>query len=987
MFSKKLLHADVYQYNTLSDGIKKVYTSNDELKEYGNRGILNPDSVSYYNLFINGVLQPRVNYEIQKDLLLLKTEDVPIIGSTIIILFVAFKDEGFTNLNFAEAKGTLPSGHISVGPVTDGGISIKDTVPSSLKLEKVIKAGPDFLLSGYITCWEFMLTVNNTGNTPISHIVVTDQILLDSILNIKSLSSSHGNILIDEGVINWNIDMLDAGESATATFMAEGYFSASGIRCLSSGLAAGNGPSGPMKTDIICTAPINVGKGLNLNTITTCGPVKVDVKKNNTWRVEINLSNLSDNKIFDIFVEDVLLIENISCIKIVSVSYGTAVLKDNKILWSIDMLDKSENAILIADIIGSFSTDGIRSLDAASGIGHIGTGKLLTNTSRDFQIIVSPATEPVKKELLLQNFVLNESLTVPLGQVKKWWFSLKITNPTNDVLKNIIVTDYILLDELHSVCTKSISSGHISVSDNSIIWNIEELLPCSTLTATFKVEGSFHAAGLRSLSRAIGTALSPNSDACIISKISSGSSISVCVCKHNKKRIPVVGKAFPQYKQKYCVKDVCVDMADHDFKSITFKPGVITENSLTITDLEEKSNYKKVSFLLKLPFEITTSNNTVLEGSLSNIEENIIMLFPESEDDLSSHVVVETSSEILETFMDRDGELYFSVKAYIMIKTAETVQTLIPELGFYSDPSAREKKLKNSANVSGNNQCADIFGNLTIEKYIVSGPLEVSSNTPYTWRTEIKITNNGYGPVSNIVMNDHLLLDTFENFHIVSLTQGTVIRNNAQIIWNIGTLNSYSTAVMTAEVTGFFYSKGNRILNAENYQYNTVSDGIKKEFTSDDELVLYDRHGIPDPNNVSFFSLFINGVLQPEPVYTVEPGLLILKTENAPQEGVPITLEYLIIKDESGQLLKAETYQYNTLSNGERIYTNSDELTMYGDKGILDPKQTSYESLFVNGVIQPGINYIVKEGMLILRIESTPAKEIPITIQFISLFS
>ena len=71
MFSKKLLHADVYQYNTLSDGIKKIYTSNDELKEYGSRGILNPDTVSYYNLFINGVLQPKINYEIQKDLLLL----------------------------------------------------------------------------------------------------------------------------------------------------------------------------------------------------------------------------------------------------------------------------------------------------------------------------------------------------------------------------------------------------------------------------------------------------------------------------------------------------------------------------------------------------------------------------------------------------------------------------------------------------------------------------------------------------------------------------------------------------------------------------------------------------------------------------------------------------------------------------------------------------------------------------------------------------
>ncbi len=977
MFSEKILHGDVYQYNALSDGIKKIYTSNDELKEYGNRGILNPDSVSYFNLFINGVLQSKSNYELQKDILVLKTEDIPITGSTIIIFFVTFKDEEFTELNFAEAAGTIPSGHISIEPVTDVGVTIKDPIPSHLELEKVIKTMPDFVVTGYITCWEFLLTVNNTGSIPISNIVVTDQILLDSIINIENVYSSHGNILINEGVINWNIGMIDAGESATAMLKVEGYFRASGLRCISSGFAAGNSLLGPMKTDIICTSPINVGKGLNLNKTTTSGSLKVNVKKDDTWRIEINLFNLSDNDIFDIFVEDLLLIDDINCVKFISISHGTAVLEDNKILWKIDMLEKSENSILVADITGSFSTDGLRGLDVASGIGHVNTGKLFTNTSRDFQIIVLPATELVKKELLVQNCILNNFLNTPLNQVKQWCFSLKISNLSNEVFKNIIVTDYILFDKLHCVSTKSVSSGQVSFSDNLIIWNIEELLPCSSLTATFKVEGSFHTTGLRSLSRAIGTALTQNPDSCIISNISSGSSIKVCGCKHKKKRICVVGKAFPQYKQKYCVKDICVDMEDYDFKSIAFKPGVIMENTLKITDLEDKSNYKKVNFFLKLPFEITTEHNTIIEGCLSNIEQNIIMLFPESETDLSSYVVVETSSKLLEYSIEPDGQMMFSSKTYIIIKSAEHAKELIIE----------KKHLENPAKVLRDNQCADIFGNLTIKKQIISGPLEVSNNSPNTWNIQIKITNNGYGPVGNIVMTDHLLLNDLVDFQIISLTKGNVSRENNQIIWNIGTLNSFNTAVMTAVVTGVFYSKGNRILDAENHQYNTMSDGVKKEFTNDDELLVYGGHGIPDPNNVSFFSLFINGVLQPEPVYTVEPGLLILKTSNAPQEGVPITLEYLIIKDNDGKLLKAESYQYNALADGGKTYTNSDELTMYGDKGILDPKQTSYQNLFVNGVKQPEINYIVKEGLLILRIEHAPAKEVPITIQFISLFA
>jgi hypothetical protein len=62
-----LLKAQIYQYNALSDGKKRIYTNQDELKEYGDMGILSPDATSYYNLFVNGVLQPKTNYKIKKD--------------------------------------------------------------------------------------------------------------------------------------------------------------------------------------------------------------------------------------------------------------------------------------------------------------------------------------------------------------------------------------------------------------------------------------------------------------------------------------------------------------------------------------------------------------------------------------------------------------------------------------------------------------------------------------------------------------------------------------------------------------------------------------------------------------------------------------------------------------------------------------------------------------------------------------------------------
>ncbi|KHF40456.1 DUF4183 domain-containing protein [Halalkalibacter okhensis] len=86
--TKKVSKVDTYQYNALSDGISAVYTNDDELKDYGERGILDPKTVSYTNLFINGVLQPPSTYEVVKGYLRLKTEDIPIKNTPINLQFV-----------------------------------------------------------------------------------------------------------------------------------------------------------------------------------------------------------------------------------------------------------------------------------------------------------------------------------------------------------------------------------------------------------------------------------------------------------------------------------------------------------------------------------------------------------------------------------------------------------------------------------------------------------------------------------------------------------------------------------------------------------------------------------------------------------------------------------------------------------------------------------------------------------------------------------
>jgi len=84
----RILKGESLQYVTFSDGIKRIYTNKDGSTEYGNVGILDPNSVSYTNLFINGMLQPPVLYRVKRGVLVLTTKDVPNQGVPIILQFI-----------------------------------------------------------------------------------------------------------------------------------------------------------------------------------------------------------------------------------------------------------------------------------------------------------------------------------------------------------------------------------------------------------------------------------------------------------------------------------------------------------------------------------------------------------------------------------------------------------------------------------------------------------------------------------------------------------------------------------------------------------------------------------------------------------------------------------------------------------------------------------------------------------------------------------
>ena len=86
--------------------------------------------------------------------------------------------------------------------------------------------------------------------------------------------------------------------------------------------------------------------------------------------------------------------------------------------------------------------------------------------------------------------------------------------------------------------------------------------------------------------------------------------------------------------------------------------------------------------------------------------------------------------------------------------------------------------------------------------------------------------------------------------------------------------------------------KGNR--KAVTSYYVAVADGAKTTFRNEDALTEYGDKGIPSPCDISFVTLYVNGVLQPAPVYQMEKGLLELS--GAPETGQYVILESVLIK-------------------------------------------------------------------------------------------
>ena len=84
-------------------------------------------------------------------------------------------------------------------------------------------------------------------------------------------------------------------------------------------------------------------------------------------------------------------------------------------------------------------------------------------------------------------------------------------------------------------------------------------------------------------------------------------------------------------------------------------------------------------------------------------------------------------------------------------------------------------------------------------------------------------------------------------------------------------------------------------ITTTNLLFYTFSDGEKLIYTDSDGIAQYGTTHILPPNEVSYINLFINGILQPQPLYQVSNGQLTLLDNQPPTQGSSIILQFIII--------------------------------------------------------------------------------------------
>lgn len=153
----------------------------------------------------------------------------------------------------------------------------------------------------------------------------------------------------------------------------------------------------------------------------------------------------------------------------------------------------------------------------------------------------------------------------------------------------------------------------------------------------------------------------------------------------------IVDKVYASCQQRECFPMIEEDIDDKTFKELRFEPGFIVPNTLVVTDIENRPQFRRVRFTLRIPYKIIYTDNTFDKKFLPDIQKDVILFIPDARDEFEFKIVVETSSRELGTPAVVGEKITFAVGVFIIIKVVGTVQLLIPAFGFCPEPPECEE--------------------------------------------------------------------------------------------------------------------------------------------------------------------------------------------------------------------------------------------------------------------------------------------------------
>lgn len=153
----------------------------------------------------------------------------------------------------------------------------------------------------------------------------------------------------------------------------------------------------------------------------------------------------------------------------------------------------------------------------------------------------------------------------------------------------------------------------------------------------------------------------------------------------------ITDKVYAHCQQRECFPDIKYEI-EETFESIKFGAGFIVPNTLIVSPIKNRENFKRVRFSLRIPYIIKNTKGDTFEEFLPDISKDIVLFIPdEVRDEFDFRIVVETSSKVLGDVVKCDGKLNFAVGVFVIVKVVGRVQLLIPAYGFCPEPPECEE--------------------------------------------------------------------------------------------------------------------------------------------------------------------------------------------------------------------------------------------------------------------------------------------------------